>query len=124
MPRFNFTNITLASTADITDVMNNFNEIEDTAAIVDDLSHVIDITIASTDWTKVGNYYEVTISDENIEVDPQIIDVIFSDLTIIKSPINPKPSSQAAGSIKLITTTKPSVSLSAKLILTRGIVEE
>lgn len=28
MPRFNFTNITLQSKADITDVMNNFNKIE------------------------------------------------------------------------------------------------
>ena len=121
MARFNFTNITLTSTADITDVMDNFNEIENNAAILSDLSHVYSITLTSSNWTLVDNNYEYTISNANIEVEPQIVDIVFDNLTIIQAPINPKPNSQAADSIKLITSIKPSVDLTAKLILTRGI---
>ena len=121
MARFNFTNITLTSTADITDVMDNFNEIENNAAILSDLSHVYSITLTSSNWTLVDNNYEYTISNANMEVEPQIVDIVFDNLTIIQAPINPKPNSQAADSIKLITSIKPSVDLTAKLILTREI---
>lgn len=109
--------------ADILDYDKNFKKINLKGAMLGDLSQVSNITITANSWTRVGNYWESTIADENIEVDPQIIDVIFDNLTIIKSPINPKPNSQAAGSITLITTIKPNVDLSAKLILTRGISE-
>ena len=122
MPRFNFTNITLADTADITEVMNNFNKIENTGAIIEDLSHVSSITLSSNGWTLVNGYYEYTISNASIEEEPQIVDVVFDNLIAIQSPINPKPNSQAAGSIKLITTVKPSIDLTAKLILTRGVI--
>ena len=121
MSRFNFTNITLASIADITEVMNNFNKIENTAAIVDDLSHVYSITLNSNNWTLVDNYYEYTINNVNIKEEPQIVDVVFNDLTIIQTPINPKPNSQANGSIVLITSIPPTSDLTAKLILTRGV---
>lgn len=121
MPRFNFTNITLEDEADITDVMDNFNEIEGTAAIVDDLPKVSSITIQTTDWTLISGFYEVTISNNTIKAEPYIIEVFFDNLTIIKSPINPKPNSQSEGSIKLITKIKPTQSLTAKLIVTRGI---
>lgn len=107
--------------ADILDFNENFEKINDEGAMLGDLSQVSSITITSNSWTRVGNYYETTISNTNIEVEPQIIDVIFDDLIIIKSPINPKPNSQASGSFKLITTIKPTIDLSAKLILTRGI---
>ena len=107
--------------ADILDYDNNFKKINLKGAMLSDLSQVTSITISANSWTRVGNYYETTVSNNSIEVEPQIIDVIFDDLTIIKSPINPKPNSQANGSFKLITTIKPTIDLSAKLILTRGI---
>lgn len=107
--------------ADILDYDNNFKKINLKGAMLGDLSQVTSITISANSWTRVGNYYETTVSNNSIEVEPQIIDVIFDDLTIIKSPINPKPNSQANGSFKLITTIKPTIDLSAKLILTRGI---
>ena len=107
--------------ADILDYDNNFKKINLKGAMLGDLSQVTSITISANSWTRVGNYYETTISNNNIKIEPQIIDVIFDDLTIIKSPINPKPNSQANGSFKLITTIKPTIDLSAKLILTRGI---
>lgn len=109
--------------ADILDYDNNFKKINLKGAMLGDLSQVTSITISANSWTRVGNYYETTVSNNSIEVEPQIIDVIFDDLTIIKSPINPKPNSQANGSFKLITTIKPTIDLSAKLILTRGISE-
>lgn len=108
--------------ADILDYDTNFKKINAQAAQLLDLPQVYSITIATTDWNlNADNYYEATISNANIEVEPYIIDVIFNDLTIIESPINPKPNSQAAGSIKLITKLKPSQALTAKLIITRGI---
>jgi hypothetical protein len=41
MPRFNFTNITLQSRADITDIMDNFNKIESKAALTSDLTSAV-----------------------------------------------------------------------------------
>lgn len=107
--------------ADILDFNANFEKINNLAAMISDLPIVKSITIAVADWTKVGNYWETTISDNAIEAEPYIIEVFFDNLTIIKSPINPKPDSQADGSIKLITTIKPNQALTAKLIVTKGV---
>ena len=41
MPRFNFTNITLQSKADITDIMDNFNKIENAAALSSELTEAV-----------------------------------------------------------------------------------
>lgn len=109
--------------ADILDYDRNFRKINLKGAMLDDLSQVYDVTIGSSAWSKVGNYYEATVSNEAIHEDPYIIDVIFNDLTIIKAPINPKPNSQAEGSIKLITTVAPTVDLTAKMLITRGVSE-
>lgn len=122
MSRFDFTNITRSSQADILDVMGNFNEIENTAAIIDDLAHVYNITLSAGNWVAVSGHYEYTISNANIEVEPQIINVIFDDLTKLLAPIYAKPNSQAAGSIKLMTSIQPRIALSAKLILMKGVV--
>lgn len=121
MPRFNFTNITLASTANITDVMDNFNKIEEIGAIIDDLPQVSSITLSANSWVAVDDYYQYTISNANIKTEPQIVEVVFDNLTVIQAPINPKPNSQANGSIILITSIQPTVDLTAKLILTRGV---
>lgn len=107
--------------ADILDFNANFEKINEFGAMIGDLPIVKSITIAVADWTKVGNYWETTISDNAIKIDPYIIEVFFDNLTIIKSPINPKPNSQANGSIKLITTIKPNQALTAKLIITKGV---
>ena len=109
--------------ADILDFNENFEKLNELAAMVDDLPKVFNITIATTDWTKVDGYWETTISNTAIEAEPYIIEVFFDNLTLIKSPINPKPNSQAVGSIKLITTIKPTQDLTAKLIVTKGVSE-
>lgn len=110
--------------ADILDFNENFEKINEDGAMIEDLSHVISISIAVADWiyNSATKYYEATITNESIEVEPQIINVIFNDLTLINSPIIPKANSQADGSFKLMTITKPTQQLTAKLILTRGIV--
>ena len=122
MARYNFTDITLASKANITEVMDNFNKIENNGAIVDDLPKVFSVTFTAANWVKVDGGYQYTLSNSNIKAEPYIIDVIFNNLAVIKSPINPKADSQAEGSIILITAIKPTVDLSAKLVITRGIV--
>lgn len=109
--------------ADILDFNNNFEKINEQAAQMSDLPKVFNITIAVSNWTKVGNYWEATIASNAIQPEPYIIEVFFDNLTIIKAPINPKPNSQAAGSIKLITTIKPEQALTAKLIVTKGVSE-
>ena len=121
MARYNFTNITLEDEADITDVMNNFNEIEKTGAIIDDLPKVIPITISASNWVLVDNKYEYTIKNQAIKLPPYIIDILFTDLTIIKSPIYAKPNSHSEGSVIIQTSTKPTQDLLANLIITRGI---
>ena len=110
--------------ADILDFNENFEKINEDGAMIADLSHVYTQSIAVNDWVYISetNYYEATIANENIEAEPQIIDVVFTDLTAIQAPILPKPNSQASGSFKLITATKPTQQLTAKIILTRGIV--
>jgi len=110
--------------ADILDFNANFEKINELAAMISDLPIVANITIAVSSWNKVGSYWETTISNDAIKAEPYIIEVFFDNLTIIKSPINPKPNSQADGSIKLITTIKPSQSLTAKLIVTKGVSVE
>ena len=89
--------------------------------MIADLPKVYSITINTNAWTKVGNYWETTISNANIQTEPYKIEVLFDNLTLIKSPINPKPNSQASGSIKLITSIKPTQALTAKLIVTKGV---
>jgi hypothetical protein len=119
--RFNFTKIELKSKADITEVMNNFNNIEDTGAIIDDLPKVTSITLTASDWVKVDNYYQYTISNSLIQDEPYHINVLFDDLSLINSPIYPKVNSQSSGKIILRTNTVPTVDLTAKLIVTKGV---
>ena len=120
MSRFNFTNITLQDKADISDVMDNFNKIENTSAVIDDLTKVYTITLSKANWVDMGNKYEYTISHEAIKPEPYDIEIIFTDLTIITSPIYAKPNSQSDGQVILQTTVMPSVDLVANLLITRG----
>lgn len=122
MARFNFTNITLQSRADITEVMNNFNKIEQTGAIIDDLSKRKQITLTKGSWVQAGSFYEYKIIDDLIKAEPYRIDIYFSDLSLIKSAIFPKANSQAEGSLILRTTQKPTVDLVADLIVTKVVV--
>lgn len=58
MPRFNFTNITLSSRANIQDVMNNFNKIENlgiTSTEVDTKIDTAKTTITNETNTKLNN---------------------------------------------------------------------
>ena len=124
MSRFNFTEITLNDEADITDVMDNFHKVESSGAIVDDLPKIEQITISLNGWIAVGNKFEYTINNDLIQLPPYIIDILFTDLTLIKSPIYPKPNSHSLGSVVLQTSTKPTQDLVANLIVTRGISNE
>lgn len=63
MARFNFTNITLSSKADITEVMNNFNKIEELGIAATEVN--TKITAAKTEVnqatdTKLANYTKTT----------------------------------------------------------------
>lgn len=119
MSRFNFTNITLQSRADITEVMDNFNEIESTAAIVDDLPKRKQITLSRGSWVQVGSNFQYTVTDNLIQAAPYRIDIIFSDLSLISAAIISKANTQANGSLVLQTTQKPSTDLVADLIVTK-----
>ena len=122
MARYNFTNITLNSTADITDVMNNFNKVEDNGAIIDDLPKTKQITITANGWVEVDeDLWQYTVSEQMIQAEPYNIDVIFNDLSEIEASIYPKPNSQANGSIVLYTSSRPTVDLTARLIVTKGV---
>lgn len=121
MSKFNFINITLQKKADITDVMDNFNKIELEAITESDLAKVYNITIDERYWVQTGDVYEYTISNKGIENEPYIIDIIFNDLTIIKSPIYPKPNSQSKGSVQILTKSKPTQNLAAILVVTKGV---
>lgn len=121
MARYNFINITLEDEADITDVMNNFNKIEENGAIIDDLPKVADIVLNSKNWIKGDQGYEYTITNQLIKPEPYNIKVIFSDLSLIKNAIIPAPNSQQAGSIILRTKSAPTQDLNAVLIVTKGV---
>ena len=55
MPRFNFTNILLTSRADITDVMDNFNKIEQLAMVSTDVDNKINTALINyTPTTNLG----------------------------------------------------------------------
>ena len=123
MARYNFTEITLQDKADITTVMNNFNKIENTGAIIDDLTKVYQITLSASNWITVGTKYEYIINNEILKAAPYNIQIIFTDLTIINGPIYPKPNSQAEGSLTLQSTVKPTVDLVANVLITRGFEE-
>ena len=56
MPRFNFTEITLQSNADITEVMDNFNKIEQNAVLLTDLATITkDGLMAKEDKVKINS---------------------------------------------------------------------
>ena len=123
MSRFNFFNITLEDQADISKVMENFDKIEATSAIVDDLPKTKSVTFKAANWIAIndGALYQYTLEDEIIKAEPYNIDVIFNDLNTLVDAIYPKANSQSAGSIILVTPTKPTVDLLARLIVTKGV---
>lgn len=131
MPRFNFTiydpndENDRNHRADILDYDKNFKDIEEKSAIIDDLPKTKSITIASASWVSIndGEYYRYTISDALIHTEPYHIDILFSDLTIIEAPIYPQSNSQSEGSLVLETTKKPSIDLTATLIVTKGVAQ-
>lgn len=120
MSKFNFTEITRNSVADILEVANNFTKVENIAATINDIPKVITVNIAANSWISTNNYYETTINNAEIKAEPYLISVYFTDLSLITSPINPKPNSQSAGSIILRTKIKPSQSLTAKIYIIEG----
>ena len=65
MARFNFTNITLNSRADISAVMDNFNKIEQSAALSSDLTTAVE-TI-NTNISNINNNLG-TISSKNYSI--------------------------------------------------------
>lgn len=121
MARFNFINILLSSEADITEVMDNFNKIENKGAIIDDLPKVADITLEVKNWVQGDQGYEYTISNQLIKPEPYNIKILFKDLTIIKNAIIPAPNSQQDGSVILRTKNIPNQDLDAVLIATKGV---
>ena len=64
MPRFNFIEITLQSRADITDIMSNFNEIEDNAAKTEELNNAV-TTLNNTINTKEAALKAVASTSAN-----------------------------------------------------------
>ena len=65
MARFNFTNITLTSKADITTVMNNFNKIEELGALKSEVDTQIETVNNSI--TNINNNLG-TISSKNYSI--------------------------------------------------------
>lgn len=64
MPRFNFTEITLQSSADITDIANNFAKIEELAVTSSELNSAVS-TLNNTISTKETNLKKVATTSAN-----------------------------------------------------------
>lgn len=84
----------------------------------------IPININILDWkssTEFPGYKEYSVKNSNIKPDPYIIDIVFKDLTKIKSAIIPKPGAQSDGEIIIMAKKIPSEQLQANLIITKGV---
>lgn len=121
MSRFNFNEITRNNVADILEVDENFKRIEENGALIDDLPKSRLITIASSEWVNMQDYFQYTIQDSLIKPEPYNIKIIFTDLDLIKSSIYPKANSQSDGRIILKTHKKPEIDLNAILLITKGV---